>query len=34
MRITREEPYKQVWSEPATKLAQRYDMSSSYLARV
>jgi hypothetical protein len=34
MRITREELYKQIWSEPATKLAQRYDVSSSYLARV
>ena len=34
MRITREELYTQVWSEPATKLAQRYDVSSSYLARV
>lgn len=34
MRITREELYKQLWSEPATKLARRYDVSSSYLARV
>ena len=34
MRITREELYTQIWSEPATKLAQRYDVSSSYLARV
>src|ERR1043166_4821024 len=34
MRITREELYKQIWNEPATKLAQRYDVSSSYLARV
>jgi hypothetical protein len=34
MRITREELYKQIWSEPATKLAQRYGVSSSYLARV
>jgi hypothetical protein len=34
MRITREELYKQIWSEPATKLAQRYEVSSSYLARV
>ncbi len=34
MRITREELYKDIWSEPATKLAQRYDVSSSYLARV
>jgi hypothetical protein len=34
MRITREELYKEIWSEPATKVAQRYDVSSSYLARV
>ena len=34
MRITREQLYKEIWSEPATKLAQRYDVSSSYLARV
>src|SRR5690242_2515407 len=34
MRITREDLYTQIWSEPATKLAQRYDVSSSYLARV
>src|SRR5688572_15049734 len=34
MRITREELYKQIWNEPATKLAQHYDVSSSYLARV
>ena len=34
MRITREQLYKDIWSEPATKLAQRYDVSSSYLARV
>src|SRR5688572_1215582 len=34
MRISREELYKEIWSEPATKLAQRYDVSSSYLARV
>src|SRR5580765_2015355 len=34
MRITREELYTQIWSEPATRLAQRYDVSSSYLARV
>jgi hypothetical protein len=25
--------YKEIWSEPATKIAQRYDVSSSYLAR-
>ena len=34
MRITREELYKQIWNEPLTKLAQHYDVSSSYLARV
>lgn len=34
MRISREDLYKGIWSEPATKLAQRYDVSSSYLARV
>jgi hypothetical protein len=34
MRITREQLYKEIWREPATKLAQRYDVSSSYLARV
>jgi hypothetical protein len=34
MRISREDLYKEIWSEPATKLAQRYDVSSSYLARV
>jgi hypothetical protein len=34
MRITRDDLYKEIWSEPATKLAQRYDVSSSYLARV
>jgi hypothetical protein len=34
MRITREKLHQQIWSEPATKLAQRYDVSSSYLARV
>ena len=34
MRITREDLYTEIWSEPATKLAQRYEVSSSYLARV
>jgi hypothetical protein len=34
MRITRDDLYAQVWSEPATKLAKRFDVSSSYLARV
>jgi hypothetical protein len=34
MRITRDELYKEIWNEPATKLAHRYDVSSSYLARV
>jgi hypothetical protein len=34
MRISREELYKEIWSEPATTLAPRYDVSSRYLARV
>ena len=34
MRISREELYKEIWSEPATRVARRYDVSSSYLARV
>jgi hypothetical protein len=34
MRITRDELYKEIWNEPVTKLAHRYDVSSSYLARV
>lgn len=34
MRISREDLYKEIWSEPATTLARRYDVSSSYLARV
>ncbi len=34
MRITREELYRQIWTTPATKLALRYGVSSSYLARV
>ncbi len=34
MRISREDLYKEIWSEPATKLASRYDVSSSYLVRV
>jgi hypothetical protein len=34
MRISREELYSEIWSEPATKVAQRHDVSSSYLARV
>lgn len=34
MRIKRDDLYAQVWSEPATKLAKRFDVSSSYLARV
>jgi hypothetical protein len=32
--VTREELYEQVWREPMLKLAQRYEVSSSYLARV
>jgi hypothetical protein len=34
MRITREDLYREIWTEPATKIARRYDVSSSYLARV
>lgn len=32
--VTRESLYEQAWSEPMTKIAQRYGVSSSYLARV
>lgn len=32
--ISREELYKLVWSEPMTKVAKRFEVSSSYLARV
>jgi hypothetical protein len=32
--ISRDELYRLVWSEPMTKLAERFDVSGSYLARV
>lgn len=32
--ITREELYRLVWSEPMTKLAERFEVSGSYLARI
>ncbi len=32
--ITRETLYDEVWSEPMTTVAQRYDVSSNYLARI
>jgi hypothetical protein len=32
--ISRDELYRLVWSEPMTKIAQRFDVSGSYLARV
>lgn len=34
MAITRENLYEEVWAEPMTKVAARYDVSSSFLARV
>jgi len=34
MGITREELYEEVWAEPMTKVAARYNVSSSFLARV
>jgi hypothetical protein len=34
MGVTREELYQQVWAEPMTKVAARYEVSSNYLARV
>lgn len=34
MAITREALYKEVWSEPMTTVARRYDVSSNYLARI
>jgi hypothetical protein len=34
MGITREKLYKEVWVEPMTKVAARYNVSSSFLARV
>lgn len=32
--VTREELYALVWSEPMTKVAERYDVSGTYLARI
>lgn len=32
--ISREELYKLVWAEPMTKVATRFDVSGSYLARM
>lgn len=32
--ISREELYKLVWAEPMTKVAARFDVSGSYLARM
>jgi hypothetical protein len=32
--VSREELYKLVWSEPMTKVAERFDVSGSYMARV
>ena len=32
--VTRESLYEQAWSTPMTKIAERYGVSSSYLARV
>ena len=32
--VTREQLYEQVWSEPMTKVGERYRVSGSYLARV
>jgi hypothetical protein len=34
MSVTREELYEQAWSEPMLKVAAKYDVSSSFLARV
>jgi hypothetical protein len=34
MGITREKLYEEVWAEPMTKVAARYNVSSSFLARV
>ncbi|PWG61495.1 hypothetical protein [Sediminicurvatus halobius] len=34
MAVTREQLYEEVWAEPMTKVAARYDVSSSFLARV
>jgi hypothetical protein len=32
--VTREKLYKEVWSEPMTTVAKRYEVSSNYLARI
>lgn len=34
MAVTRETLYEEVWAEPMTKVAARYGVSSSFLARV
>ena len=34
MSVAREKLYKEVWAEPMTTVAQRYKVSSSFLARV
>ena len=34
MSITREQLYAEVWAEPMVRVAARYEVSSSYLARV
>ena len=34
MAVTREGLYEQVWAEPMTTVARRYNVSSSFLARV
>lgn len=34
MRVAREQLYKEVWAEPMTTVARRYEVSSNYLARI
>jgi hypothetical protein len=34
MTVTREKLFEEVWAEPMTKVSARYNVSSSYLARV
>src|SRR5438128_638957 len=34
MGVTREQLYEQIWTQPATEVARRYRVSSSFLARV
>jgi hypothetical protein len=34
MNVTREKLYEEVWAEPMTTVAKRYDVASGYLARV